>query len=340
MAKTRGKNLKSLGAKKTGSKQDINKSISGKKSSQRKMSSRKSSNASHMSTDMGGRDKSMNYEKNPKGKERRIAPMKKNNEISRNIFLDPFFTENWEDMFNVGSTFNDIVHKARDITKSAMRAADPKKVDTSHPGSYTSKSFYRNYSRGQGQPEKREVISQETITNVDEKGRKFVERWKTHEHGNEKRTSHHKMIDDKGIKEMRKQLLDSGEEFEHIDYHKLNDREVHNFNSEFEKGLRHVREILPSQRMIGMPSTFKNMLPDPFSRSLRDMDRDFFSDHHNRYGLPMGDMGYDEYGTRSGEATRPQSSQLTDSGKGKVSSSQDNRGSTQTSGQGSTIRGR
>jgi hypothetical protein len=353
------------------------KSIGGKKSSQRKVGSRKSSELSQMSTEMGGRDRNRESDKRRqdrdrnreserrsqdrdrsidrssmerdrkggKGKERRVAPMMRSTPgmFDRNIFRDPFFTENWEDLFNIGSSFNDIIHKARDMTKSTMRGADQKNIDTSHPGSYTSKSFYRTYSGGPGQQGKREVVSQETITNVDEQGRKFVERWKTHEHGNEKRTSHQKMIDDKGIKEMRKQLLDTGEEYEHIDYRKLNDKEINNFNSEFERGLRHIRDILPSQQMLGMtgmPRAFRNMLPDT-SRMFGGMDRDIFSDHHHdRFGLPMGDMGYDQHGTRSSDITRPQSSQLTDSGRGKATSGQDNRGYGQSSAQGSTLRGR
>ncbi len=219
--------------------------------------------------------------------------------FNRHIFDDPFFTEPWQDLFNF-SSFNDMVEKARDVTKNAMKGARvmQKNIDTSHPGSYTSKSFYRTISGRPGEPEKREVISQETSTNVDKQGRKFTELWKNYEKDDEKKTTHSKMIGDKGVKEMRTHKLKTGEEFEHIDYRHMNEKDLHNFNSEFDRGIRNVKNLMPAT------SSFSKLLPD-MSRLDRDMfpsprmlgSSDIFADL-NRETRPQSAMSEDKRTSR------------------------------------------
>jgi hypothetical protein len=186
--------------------------------------------------------------------------------FNRDIFKDPFFTEPWQDLFNFKS-FDDLVGRAKEMTKSAMKGAreSQKNVDTSHPGSYSSKSFYRNISGGTGRPEKREVISQETVTNVDDKGRKYTELWKNYEKGDHKKTTHSKMIGDRGMREMRSRDMKTGEEYEHIDYKHMNEKDLHNFQSEFERGVRNVKNLMPSA------SSLTSLLPD-----MTRLDRDLF----------------------------------------------------------------
>jgi hypothetical protein len=186
--------------------------------------------------------------------------------FNRDIFKDPFFTEPWHDLFNFKS-FDDLVGRAKEMTKNAMKGAREiqKNVDTSHPGSYSSKSFYRTMSGGPGMPEKREVISQETVTNVDDQGRKFTELWKNYEKGDHKKTTHSKMIGDRGIREMRSRDMKTGEEYEHIDYKHMNEKDLHNFQSDFERGVRNVKNMMPSA------SSLSNLLPD-----MSRFDRDLF----------------------------------------------------------------
>ena len=242
-----------------------------------------------------------------KGRETRMTPIgTKLGLFNRDVFKDPFFTEGWGDLFDFGSVDN-MFDKARDISKKAIKTANlmTKNVDTSHPGNYTSKSFYRTYSSGPGHEPKREVISQETITNVDDKGRKYTELWKNLEKENEKKTTHTKLINDKGVKEMRTHKLDTGEEYEHIDYRQMNESELNNFNNEFEKGVKSVKQILPSKTifpsLLSDYSSFpsRSMLPDTFR-----IDRDLFpSHHHDRFGLPSSDWGW---ATDFGGVRRPE----------------------------------
>lgn len=205
----------------------------------------------------------------------------KSNQLSirRDIFRDPFFTENWEDLFNVPSSFDEILNKSRQVAKNVMRNAEKnvKNIDTSHPGSYTTKSFYRSSHSGPGKEARREVVSQETTTNVDAKGHKYTERWKNHEKNNMKKTVHSKMIDDRGVKEMRKHDLSTGEEYVHTDYRKLNEKEYNNFNNEFERGIRSSQMSMPS---ISPPSLFRGLGWDPFSH---------FGHFADRFGLPSMD---------------------------------------------------
>lgn len=226
--------------------------------------------------------------------------------FNRNIFQDPFFTENWEDLFNVPSV-NDLMTRARDMTKDMMRSANlsQRRIDTTHPGSYTSKSFYRTTTSGPNRSPHREVISQELITNVDDQGRKYTERWKNLEHDNMLKTQHTKMIGDKGIKEMRSQNKDTGEEYEHIDYRHLNEKDLQNFHSEFDRGLRSVKNIvtaLPSG--LGTTGMTRGMLPSYSSWDERDI---FPEHHHDRFGLPSEEWGTSgrgsEYGRTRGSAT-------------------------------------
>jgi hypothetical protein len=220
--------------------------------------------------------------------------------INRNIFRDPFFTEPWEDLFNIPS-FDNILSTARDLTKNALKSAENIKkgrIDTSHPGAYSTKSFYRTFTSEPGQEPRREVVSQETVTNVDKEGKKYTEKWKNYEKGSEVKTTHTKMIDDKGVKEMRTHNANTGEEYEHVDYKKINEKDLNNFNSEFNRGLRNVSGIMPSTG-FNVPS-FRNMLSDIGGRDfgfggLGGLGGHFGHMHSplDRFGLPMGEFGSD-----------------------------------------------
>jgi hypothetical protein len=309
MAKKRGAirklTTKSRGGKSKGlAKRAARTSLRGKDDLPTDKSERKGSETSVQSDKSSSemdRDKNKGVDKRKekgklKGRETRMTPFgTRLGLFNRDIFKDPFFTEGWGDLFDIGSV-DRMFDRARDMGKKAIKAANrmTKDVDTSYPGNYTSKSFYRTYSSGPGQEPKREVISQETITNVDDKGRKYTELWKNLEGEKEKKTTHTKLIDDKGVKEMRTHKLDTGEEYEHIDYRHMNENELNNFNNEFEKGVRNVRQILPSRTsfpsLLSDLSRFpsRSMLFDPFRT-----DRDLFpSHHHDRFGLPSSDWGW------------------------------------------------
>jgi hypothetical protein len=53
----------------------------------------------------------------------------------------------------------------------------------------------------------------------------------------------------------------------------MNEKDLHNFNSEFERGVRNVRSIIPS------PSSFRSLMPD-----ISRFDQDF-----SHLGLPIGE---------------------------------------------------
>lgn len=205
--------------------------------------------------------------------------------FNKNMFTDPFFSS-WDDLFNIPS-FEDITHKARDLAKKAIKGT--RNIDTSTPGSHSSRSFYRSYSHEGGKEPQRELISQESRSNVDEKGHVYTERWKTCEKGNTKKTTHTRMIDDKGIKEMRTHNLDTGEEYLHTDYKKLSEKEQNNFLNNFERGIT---------------STTRPALSGGFSRALPSMTdtwgRDFTSPHFGHYH-----PSYDRFGFPSMSSMLP-----------------------------------
>jgi len=296
---------------------------------------RKGSDTDRMSTDRSSVERGSTPKEGRAGGKTR-APGMGMTLFNRNIFNDPFFTAPWEDMFNFPS-IDDMIHKAKDMTKSAMRAADKmsKDVDTTHPGSYSSKSFYRTMTSGPGQEPHREVISQETVTNVDDKGRKFTEKWKNLERDNVKKTTHLKMIGDKGVKEMRTQNSRTGEEYEHIDYHLMNEKDIHNFNSDFDRGIRKVRTMLPTTG--GMGGGFMgSMLPDidRFGMGMPGITPGYFpSFGYERLGLPSGDFGWGgpssrgaDWGTSSRGGDWGSSQPQTESSERKGGSSSDTTG--------------
>jgi hypothetical protein len=263
----------------------------------RRQALRKLSGSSASETSTGQRESRIKSSRNIIDRKPNITSL-----INRDIFRDPFFSE-WEDLFNIPS-FDEMAHKTEEMAKKAMKGADrmTRNIDTTHPGSYTSRSFYRTTSTGTGIEPRREVISQESSTNVDEKGHKFTEKWKTLEKDNVKKTSHAKLIDDRGVKEMRTHNYETGEEYLHTDYKKINEKEINNFNNEFERGLRNVKGLIPS-------------LPTPILRNVPSLsswggfpsllERDPFMNmgfgFHDRMGLPSYSNYDREFGFRRPE---------------------------------------
>lgn len=208
--------------------------------------------------------------------------------INKDIFKDPFFTE-WGDIFNTPSV-EDMIHKTQNKMKKDLRETErsTKNVDTSHPGSYFSRSVYRTNSTGFGKPQ-HEVISQETVTNVDDKGQKYVEKWRAHEKDNFRRTSHAKLIDDKGIKEMRSHNFDTGEEYMHTDYKRLNDKDLNSFNNEFDTGIRRVRNTLLSPRAL--PSLLDKPLTSMLDPFYSHIGHDHYLDRDLGFGTKRNELG-------------------------------------------------
>jgi hypothetical protein len=153
--------------------------------------------------------------------------------FNRNIFNDPFFTDPWEDLFNFPS-FDSMINKAKEITKKAI-----KEVEHPTKGSIGSK-YSRSHYRTSSGDNKGELISQESITDHDEKGRKFTEKKKTYENLKDRtvKTTHTKMIDNKGIKHMKTINLETGEEYEHNDFRHMSEKELDEFNKDFRKGIK------------------------------------------------------------------------------------------------------
>jgi len=158
--------------------------------------------------------------------------------LNRNIFNDPFFNEPWEDLFNFPSVEN-IISTARNLTNRALKGMRDVERTTPAEGTKFSRSFYRSSSNVGGDT-KGELISQESVSNYDEQGRKFTEKRKTYENVKDKvlKTTHVKMIDDKGIKHMKTRYIDSGEEYEHTDFKHINEKDLHKFNEDFRRGIK------------------------------------------------------------------------------------------------------
>ncbi len=207
--------------------------------------------------------------------------------FDQNLFRDPFFTE-WGDIFN--TPMDELFHRTEDMAKKAIRNAEKAtttNVDTSHPGSYSSRSVYR--TTGCGRNPHREMINQESTTNVDENGQKFTETWKTYERDNTKRTTHAKLMGEKGVKEMRSHNYDTGEEYMHTDYKKMSEKDLNSFNNQFERGSRHARSNLISPYATTWPSFPSLATPMlPFTSNFYEP----FGHPHERFGLPSSDLDF------------------------------------------------
>jgi hypothetical protein len=200
---------------------------------------------------------------------------------NRNIFTDPFFTDPFEDLFHMPS-FENFMSTAKDLTKNALKRVKDIEKTTPVEGSNYSRSTYRTTSNVAGET-KGELVSQESLINFDEKGRKFTEKRKTSENAKDRvmKTTHIKMIDNKGIKHMKRRNLDSGEEYEHNEYKNMNEKDLHKFNEEFRKG---IKGGLAERRALANES----MLPAIASSGL-ETDRD-------RYALALPGYGGDRLG--------------------------------------------
>lgn len=194
--------------------------------------------------------------------------------MNRNMFNDPFFTD-WDDMFqfnplpNLHNSINNMISNIREKTRDMTRRIDSGDAE---PGTHYSRSFYKknvNERNGIGQN-----VEQQTITHVDDKGHRFVEKFKDWQDDEFKRSSHAKFIGDKGVKEMRTHNLKTGEEYVHTDYKNMAENEYDSFNREFNKGVDNAKKysaIMPD-------TTFRRSTPALGSgstrRSLDASDRD------------------------------------------------------------------
>ena len=169
--------------------------------------------------------------------------------FNRSMFSDPFFSD-IDDLFhfnpfNVSNTVNNMLNTFRNRAFDFgldHHGLDPDRLNT--PGTYHSKSQYRNTTHRRGAGDKGELITHEKTVHIDDRGKKFIEKSKTYEdlNGDTRKITQSRFIGDRGVKHMITHNLKTGEEYIHDEFKGMNEGQLKTFNDEFDRGVKNAKK--------------------------------------------------------------------------------------------------
>jgi len=178
------------------------------------------------------------------------------------IFRDPLFTPALEDLFDrdflsfnrIAKQFdylkrkmlrdvNNVIHNRHMLHNHGGKNNENELIESQHPATCISKSFYKTSG---SDPNSNKMISEERITRIDDKGRKFTEKKKTYENlkDNIRTETHSRLIDGKGITEVKTRKIYSNDVKEEKKLKYLKEEELSQFDQEFETGFKRENKQL------------------------------------------------------------------------------------------------